>query len=368
MRLALLDLLACPLCRGPLRLSDPAQPSEEDIVAGALVCGDCRASFPISGGIPRLLPSCAVTNDEKSPSQESGARRTASTFGYEFTHFSQPPSEANRLLFFRKTGIDPAIYRALKNNSKGDSLSPVPSGYEPSGEFLEGKLALELGCGMGRFAAIARDYAREVVALDLSGAVDVARRQYGHLPNLHFVQGDILDPPLRHASFDFVYSLGVLHHTRSTSTAFREASSLCKPGGHVAVWVYPPSYWNGVIRGSVAKTLRLVTARLSPSLLHVFCWLLYPLGKLQMWLARSRWRKILGAAFFLVPVPRDQERGEVDVGVIYDYYSPHYIWTHPAEEVYDWYVDNGFDEIRILPVPTAVIGRRRGKAPATKIA
>ena len=367
MKIALLDLLACPLCRGTFRLNVPTRASEEDIVTGTLFCRDCGASFPISEGIPRLLPSLATTNEEKAPSLESGARRTAATFGYEFSHFSQPPVEENRLLFFRKTGIDPAIYRALKNASKGDSLSPMPSGYEPSGDFLEGKLTLELGCGMGRFAAIARDYAREVVALDLSAAVDVARERYGRLPNLHFVQGDILDPPLRYGSFDFVYSLGVLHHTRSTSRAFREASSLCKPGGHVAVWVYPPSYWNDVIRGSIAKTLRLVTARLSPWLLHLFCCLLYPLGKLQTWLARSRWGKILGGPFFLVPVPRDQERGKIDLGVIYDYYSPHYIWTHPAEEVFDWYVENGFDEIRILPVPTAVIGRK-GKTPATKIA
>jgi SAM-dependent methyltransferase len=262
------------------------------------------------------------------------------------------------MMFFRKTGIDPDFYRHVKCSPKGDSVRRAQPGYRPDGSFLEGKCVLDLGCGMGRFADVAREYAREVVGLDFSGAVDTARCRYGHYDNLHFVQGDILSPPFAEGRFDFVYSLGVLHHTRRTSLAFQQAAALCAQGGHLAIWVYPPAFWNDVIRGTVARTLRLVTKRFSPRQLHAFCLALYPLGRLQMFMAGKRWTKILGSPLFLVPVPRDQDGRSVDLGVIYDYYSPQYIWTHTAEEVFDWYLESGFEEVRILPVATAVLGRK----------
>ncbi len=360
MRYKLLDVLACPQCQAAFALENVESAHDDDVLSGTLICCGCGATFPVSGGIPRLLP--VGTGGEKgsagSPAQATGPHRTAATFGYEFSRFSQPNREDNLMLFFRKTGIDPDFYRHVKFSPNGDSVIDAHPGYRPDGGLLNGKWALDLGCGMGRFADIARDYAREVVGLDMSLAVNTARSRYGQYRSVHFIQGDILSPPFRQGSFDFVYSLGVLHHTRSTILAFRQAASLCRPGGHLAVWVYPPGYWNDVIRGSIAKGLRLVTKRLSPRQLHVFCLALYPLGLLQLLLARRWWCKILGSPFFLVPVPRDQERRRVDLGVIYDYYSPHYIWTHTTEEVFDWYLESGFDEVRILPVETALIGRK----------
>lgn len=359
MRYRLLDVLACPRCQGVLALQNVSSALGDDVLSARLICRGCGAVFPVSDGIPRLLPPGA--EGSSSGAQGTGSRRTAATFGYEFSRFSQPSREDNRMLFFRKTGIDPDFYRKVKFSRNGDSLIEAHSGYRPDGGLLSGKWALDLGCGMGRFADVARDYAREVVGLDMSLAVDRARSLYGQYGNVHFVQGDILSPPLRRESFDFVYSLGVLHHTSSTQLGFRQAASMCRPGGHLAVWVYPPSYWNGALRGAVARTLRLFTRRLSPMQLHFFCVLLYPLGALQLRLAARKWSKLLGSPFFLVPVPRDQQRRRIDMGVIYDYYSPHYVWTHTPGEVFDWFLENGFDDVRILPVETAIIGR---KAPA----
>ena len=73
------------------------------------------------------------------------------------------------------------------------------------------------GCGTGRHAYFAAQYgAREVVALDLSEAVETARDNLAQFDNVHVVQGDLLRPPFRTAAqgggFDLVYSIGVLHH------------------------------------------------------------------------------------------------------------------------------------------------------------
>jgi hypothetical protein len=48
----------------------------------------------------------------------------------------------------------------------------------------------------------------------------------------------VFAPPFRSETFDYVFSLGVLHHTGSTIQAMRKACSLVRPGGEINVWVY----------------------------------------------------------------------------------------------------------------------------------
>jgi len=51
----LLDILRCPLCRGELALTSRKTEGAE-IVEGTLTCGKCHVEYPISDGIPDLLP------------------------------------------------------------------------------------------------------------------------------------------------------------------------------------------------------------------------------------------------------------------------------------------------------------------------
>ena len=61
MRTDLLDILACPICRSPLTLlaqvmaSDDA-PDAGEVLTGTLTCSACNEIYPISDGIPNLLP------------------------------------------------------------------------------------------------------------------------------------------------------------------------------------------------------------------------------------------------------------------------------------------------------------------------
>ena len=69
MRTDLLPIIACPLCQGPLTLQPDAAPEIPDadadadastnaaeIRSGALTCPPCGARYPITDGIPNLLP------------------------------------------------------------------------------------------------------------------------------------------------------------------------------------------------------------------------------------------------------------------------------------------------------------------------
>ena len=58
----LLELLVCPLCKGPLEhLRPPAHPHHE------LVCQADRLAFPVRAGIPVMLESEARSLDAQSP-------------------------------------------------------------------------------------------------------------------------------------------------------------------------------------------------------------------------------------------------------------------------------------------------------------
>lgn len=55
MRPDLLDILACPLCKGALTLAVERE-DDGEIVAGTLACAACDEAYPIEDGIPDLLP------------------------------------------------------------------------------------------------------------------------------------------------------------------------------------------------------------------------------------------------------------------------------------------------------------------------
>jgi uncharacterized protein YbaR (Trm112 family) len=55
MRPDLLEILRCPVCRGELTLKTDT-PTAAEIETGQLRCEKCRVDYPISDGIPNLLP------------------------------------------------------------------------------------------------------------------------------------------------------------------------------------------------------------------------------------------------------------------------------------------------------------------------
>ncbi len=55
MKRELMDILACPVCKGKLELSVEEE-NEKEIVTGFLYCQKCNISYPIVDTIPNLLP------------------------------------------------------------------------------------------------------------------------------------------------------------------------------------------------------------------------------------------------------------------------------------------------------------------------
>lgn len=237
MKVSLLEDLACPLSGDELQIV--GQGEETDVEAGELICEACGARWPIRGGIPRLVPADLVEQQ----------RKTAAAFGWQWQHFAElhPEFEAQFLDWLHPIGRDAFV----------------------------GKRILDAGCGLGRHSYFAASYgASEVVALDLSEAVETARRNLAQFDNVHVVQGDLLRPPLRSAAdgggFDLVYSIGVLHHLPDPYEGFRTLLRYVRRGGTIAVWLYGHEN-NGFVR-NVVEPIRRVSTRIPPPALRTLAW------------------------------------------------------------------------------------------------
>ena len=55
MKKELVEILACPLCKGDLQLNIE-QEDEREVISGSLYCPKCDQSYPIVDTIPNLLP------------------------------------------------------------------------------------------------------------------------------------------------------------------------------------------------------------------------------------------------------------------------------------------------------------------------
>ncbi len=55
MKKELMDILACPVCKGPLKLK-VTEEKDGEVVTGSLFCKKCNYNYPITDSIPNLLP------------------------------------------------------------------------------------------------------------------------------------------------------------------------------------------------------------------------------------------------------------------------------------------------------------------------
>ncbi len=105
---------------------------------------------------------------------------------------------------------------------------------------LAGKRVLEIGCGLGtdgaQFARGGADY----TGVDLTEAAIQLAQENFRLRGLSgdFKQANAENLPFEAASFDHVYSFGVIHHSVSPPAIIDEIYRVLRPGGTVTVMLY----------------------------------------------------------------------------------------------------------------------------------
>lgn len=239
----LLQTLRCPKCLGAL-----AHPPESSHNGDKHYdCRQCGESFPVIGGIPRMLLSPmreALLGNGSVSGTDQRQVETALSFGFEWQHF-------------------PEMYEEWKQSFLSYMYPHVP-------EFFKGKKVLDAGCGNGRFAYYAAKYGAEVWAIDLGPAAEVARRNTENAGIVQVVQADLHRLPFALESFDFIYSIGVLHHLPAPEPAFQNLLKYLRPGGEIQIYLYWKPERQPVKSALLAgvTAVRRVTTRLPHSVVY----------------------------------------------------------------------------------------------------
>lgn len=222
---------------------------------------------------------------------------------------------------------------------------------------VDGRI-LDAGCGPGADVAVIAEAAPDalVVGMDFNDDVGVAAVRSHDRGNTAIVRGSVLEPPLVSASFDLVYSYGVLHHTTDPRSAFLALADLVRPGGSMAIYVYSDLREEPLLKSILraVSAVRRVTTRLPPRLLLAASkvaapavWLVFGVPALVLRMIPSTAPIADKLPFNFITTPFGA------AGDLYDRFSAPIEHRHAAEEVLEWYRSAGMAEPVVIRMPGA---------------
>ncbi len=141
-------------------------------------------------------------------------------------------------------------------------------------ELIRGKYILDVGCGTGRWSKYLLGKAAFIECIDPSNAVFAAAKLLRGHSNVRVSKAGAESIPFPDNSFDFVFSLGVLHHTPDTEKAMQSCVKKVRHGGHFMVYLYYKLDNRGLIFKllyQVSDFFRRIISKLPPGLKKIIC-------------------------------------------------------------------------------------------------
>lgn len=280
----LLDALRTPNTQHPLEWNAPQQ---------QLFDSQTSQTYSVTKGIPRFVE-----------------QEHLSSFGLQWNKYEVAHDDEDRATFTAKTGM------------KLDELN--------------GLKILDAGCGGGRYCKVAAEAGGIVFGADHTTAVEKAQLLNAHLEHVNLVQADLKHLPFEPESFDFVFSIGVMHHDKDTRAVFDAVARMVKPGGKYSVWLYRRNQW---WQEWINSGLRKITTRMTPEKLEPWCRLGAWLGGLPVI------NKILNKVINFSNHPNWENR----VCDTFDWFAPAYQYHHTTAELKSWFEQAGFENLKVLP-------------------
>ena len=336
--------LICPKCSGKLRVSDGAL-EDGHVEEGWLACEGCGVNYAVRNGIPRMIIAINHADD-----------RIDDRVDLTVSQYSAYQGE---------------VYAPLAESLQNEAILKARTGLEPS-DYVN-KVCLDAGCGIGRFSRVmARSGARRVIALDAGDSIDAAKAQTDPTLPISFVQGHILEMPVKSGCIDRAISIGVLHHTAHPEKGFRSVAKAVTGGGSLSVYLYTRTFlpWNKVgrfpfwqIRFALwSEPLRRLIVRLPNNARMAFCKALYwirvkMLEPLKSSGAGGRLTAKIFRLFLLPDIYKPLENAESNIARNFDAYSTPYNYNHELEELVDWFAtEPGFNKLHVTPYRLSITG------------
>lgn len=138
---------------------------------------------------------------------------------------------------------------------------------------VRGTIIADIGAGTGRIVNMLLDAgAAHVTAIEPSESFSVViSNTAARADKVQVIHGDGLAIP-QSGAFDFVTSIGVLHHVEDPAPIVAAAARALKPDGRILIWLYGRE-GNGAYL-AVVEPLRAVTKRMPHRLLAFLCYIL----------------------------------------------------------------------------------------------
>lgn len=136
---------------------------------------------------------------------------------------------------------------------------------------VRGKRVLEIGLGYGTLGQLLATHAAGYYGVDISSGpvamMDHRLRQMDVHGGTGVVQASALNLPFRDGSFDYVVSIGCLHHTGDLAQGIAEVRRVLSRGGQAVIMLYNRDSFRRLIHAPLSYVRRLWAATLSrPSL------------------------------------------------------------------------------------------------------
>jgi SAM-dependent methyltransferase len=143
----------------------------------------------------------------------------------------------------RQVGVEDASAESLARFDAAYMASyPYLDGYVPPS--LEGAELLEIGLGYGTLSSLLISRGARYHGVDIAeGPVEMVRHRLrlagrSEDAEARVLQASALDLPFDTGRFDYVYTIGCLHHTGNTPRAVTEVHRVLRPGGTAVVMLY----------------------------------------------------------------------------------------------------------------------------------
>jgi SAM-dependent methyltransferase len=140
--------------------------------------------------------------------------------------------------------------------------------------FFINKIVIDAGCGNGRYInvviKISSPPPQLIIGVDLSDAVYTASRNCSVFNNVVFIKMDINSlPAILKTPVDYIYSIGVLHHTPDAEKAFYNLARRVKKDGFISMFLYGKG--NPILYKTIIYLRNYLFQKLSHRAIYYLC-------------------------------------------------------------------------------------------------